>query len=119
MQQPHNAGILDFCITSSLLIVASRCRESALRHKALNLLRDARRGQGVWVTKELEGFAHAVVGVEVCSSLALFLLGVGCVVLAPLPTFLDRVGRRSPWTRWRGESVYIPTRSHDLISKPH
>lgn len=102
LEQPHNAGILDFCIVSSLLIVASKCRASALRHKALDLLRDARRMQGIRVTAELEEFAHAIVELE--EDKMAKSMNVNRSQLARIPD-------------WTADQVPEETRFSDVVSK--
>lgn len=64
VEQPHNVGIFDFGIVSTLLTVASKCRTSAVRHKAMNLLHYARSVEHVHAIQPLEITAATTVELE-------------------------------------------------------
>lgn len=58
------AGIFEFGILPSVFAIACRCRDSALRHRAAQLLADANRVEAVISSRALSMYAKAIIQLE-------------------------------------------------------
>ena len=64
VDQPHNVGIFDFSMLSALMIVSTKCRDSALRQRATRTLERARRRERIYSIDNLQRLADGVVELE-------------------------------------------------------